>query len=290
MVSKALARRPDEDSEDLKLFRALIASPDVPEAQVKMAFQYAKNLGLDPLRKQVMIIETTSKGQKNYQIVLSIHAMGALAAREADYAGINSAAVYEGERITIDARGMVEHTYDPTKRTGAILGAWATVYRMLHGHRVLHTIYLKIKDYRRQTFTWDQQTAWMMEKTARAFALRAAYPEVLANVYAPEEFGNRSPESAQDGKLLRTSQLAENPFQPVGETGGAPGPLPWEVPIPETPVVQSVPFCGTCGSETEVVTGKGGKLWRQCSFARNEFLEKGDKDIKNSHYLKEESV
>lgn len=289
MASKALARRP-EDPEELALFKALVAPPDTPDAQIKLALQYARNLGLDPLRKQVMIIETTSQGKKNYQIVLSIHAMGALAARQPDYAGINSAAVYEGERITIDARGMVEHTYDPTKRSGAIQGAWATVYRMLHGHRVMHTIWLPYQNYKRQTMTWDRQGAWMIEKTARAFALRAAYPEVLANVYAPEEFGDRSPEKAEDGALARAAKLAENPFQPAPEATTPQGPLPWEVPATETPNVQSVPICGTCGSETEVVTGKGGKLWRQCSFARNEFLAKGDKDIKNSHYLKEETA
>jgi phage recombination protein Bet len=286
------------NKEELDLFKGLIAPPGTPEAQIKLAMVYAQKLGLDPLRKQVMIIETYSKGLKTYQIVIGIHGMGALVARQKDYAGTISSAVYEAERITIDARGMVEHTYDPTKRSGAPLGAWSTTYRMLHGHRIGHTIYLKFDDYvKKNSPTWERMPAWMIEKTARAFTMRAAYPDVLSNVYAPEEFGERSSEQDQEGSLggRNTFPGDQNPFTPPAQEPAFPSeagseadraPLPWEK---EVEVAEYKTICGTCGSDTVKFFGKDGKWWRQCQVAREKFLKDGDREFSHAHYLKEET-
>lgn len=185
---------------DIRLYRETIAPAGTPEAQVKLVFMYAQKLGLDPLRKQIMLIKTGSGERQQYMIIVGIHGMTALIERHKEYRGVYSAAVYPGETCVIDSIGNVTHTYNPPERLGEIkpLGAWASCGRWLGDHTHKSTIYLNFADYVNQySQSWKQQPGWMIDKTARAFAMRAAFADILSGVYAPEEFGRRSLESEE---------------------------------------------------------------------------------------------
>lgn len=188
------------NEEDIQLYKQTIAPAGTPDAQVKLVFMYAQKLGLDPLRKQIMLIKTGFGDRIQYMIIVGIHGMTALIERHKDYRGLQSAAVYPGETISINSNGDVEHTYDPVSRHGEIrpLGAWATCARWLGDHTHKSTIYLNFADYvNPNSNSWRSQPGWMIDKTARAFAMRASFADILSGVYAPEEFGERSLESEE---------------------------------------------------------------------------------------------
>lgn len=199
-LAKRLLNTPQFTEEDIKLYKETIAPTGTPEAQIKLAFFYAMKLGLDPLRKQIMITKTGTGERQQYMIIVGIHGMTALIERHKEYRGIYSAAVYPGEDVIIDSLGNVKHEFKPLERANKLLpiGAWATCARWLGDHTHKSTIYLNYKDYVNQYSTsWQKQPGWMIDKTARAFAMRAAFADILSGVYAPEEFGERSLESEE---------------------------------------------------------------------------------------------
>jgi len=232
-LTEALRDLPPEyrDEERLGIFRSLVA-PGVPDDVVALVYHYAADLGLDPLRKEVMAIQSKRKddlGQwvTDYNIIVNVHGIVKLMGREKDYAGLRAACVYADERCLISADGAVDHTFDVAKRmtgtdprTVLPIGAWATVTRMMHGeprlftqfvpfHQVAQTTdeYVEGKKTGRRMLrsVWAQRPDWMCEKCAIAAVARKSYDHKLGRIYAPEEFGAVSDPSGAieaDAELL----------------------------------------------------------------------------------------
>lgn len=271
---------PRYTEEDFKVIKEIIAPTGTPDTQIKIAIAYAMQLGLDPLRRQVMVIKTSG----GYQVVVSIHAVGSLVSQHAEYRGCQSASVYPGEEISIDADGKVSHSYSPLKRAGKPHGAWATAIRQLGSTLVNFTIYLRYDDYAKETSdSWRKQPAWMIEKTARMFAMRAAFPDQIANVYAPEEFGERSVESGEVRARLTTRVPISGAASPVSMVTDAPPPLPWTKTIPEEKT-KGLGECG-CGAPLTRYTSPKTKLaYLQCTEALKAWEQTKDKSVFEGHH------
>lgn len=312
------------NDQDMKLWMQVIA-PGAPIEQARLVYHYARMLGLDPLRKQIMLLKTKAYNEESggwvdqYNILVGIHGMNSLVSSQPDYAGQESATVYNGEKLTIRSDGTVEHEYDPTKRQGLPLGAWASVVRVLHGKPVRFTIWLPFDQIAQRKArggelraVWASRPDWMAEKTALAFADRKAYPHILSNVYAPEEFGGYSrvdgsvmmpaevekPKQLDEGEQVTAGGLAvdvglykgddETPHSifdtetyPHPEVPGLRTVVKLEMePDPPEPIQKPVEvgqitgFCKKCTAPIRIYyRAKDGKPFRQCETARKYFLE-----------------
>ena len=229
-LMEKLADLPPEyrDEDRIRLFCSIIA-PGVPPDVVALVYHYAADLGLDPLRREVMPVEARSKnnGQwvSSWNIIVGIWAVTKLMSRQSDYAGMRSAVVYPGEKCIIASDGSVRHEYDINERAQLFkarpgdavsdprlclpVGAWATVTRNMQGKERLFTSWMpfhqcaqtvledkpnggKVKTLRS---IWAQRPDWMTEKCAIMPSVRKAFAHKLGRIYAPEEFGALSTES-----------------------------------------------------------------------------------------------
>jgi hypothetical protein len=102
--------------------------------------------------------------------------------------------VYSKDAIIIDAEaGTVEHKYSPVGDRGALVGAWAIVYR--NGRRT-PVEYVHLGEYKSSDGQWGQRPATMIVKCARAAALRRAYPNAFSGIYEREEFEEETQQAA----------------------------------------------------------------------------------------------
>lgn len=218
------------------LFKQIIA-PGAPDEHVALVFHYAKALELDPLRRQVMLLEMPRKNkdesarqgkdvwEKTYTIIVGVHGLIGKIQRHPEYAGFASSAVFAGEAIKIHADGTVDHAYNPIQRpTGDAavpIGAWATVTRMLAGKPVKRTAWVAFAECVLTTWDksggagkwkkvprelWAKMPAWMNEKCAIAAAVRLAFDDVVGGAHVPEEFGGRT---LADGSVEADALLPE---------------------------------------------------------------------------------
>lgn len=178
MAASTIALMQDVTNESRIALYSNVIAPGAPKPMVELVYHYAKHLGLDPLRKEVMLIsfdrKKVTKGrngqkdtevwEKDWTVIINVHGFVKIASREKDFAGLLSGVVYPGETCRIKADGTVEHEYDVDDRheLGAAkkgadrllpIGAWASVTRMLHGLPVRYTKYLP----------FDQVAGWKDE-------------------------------------------------------------------------------------------------------------------------------
>lgn len=201
-----------------------------------MFMHFCKSSGVDPLRGQAHFIVRTWKdkaGQPRREttMMVGIDGMRSRAEQQADFLGITSAAVREGDEFSIDfGAGVVAHRAK-FPRKGQILGAWS---RVLRRDRDPHVVWVDHAEYF-QGFNpiWKEKPEIMIVKTAEATNLRHEYPEPFSTTYEPAEFGRQivggevvEPESdeevveiekAFDSNTAREASAGEN--SPIGRDG-----------------------------------------------------------------------
>lgn len=205
------------DTEEHRRLFASVVAPGAPPGMVTLIYHYGRMLGLDPLLKQVMLVEMKRKNDHGAwvtenNIIINVHGFVKICAREPDYCGMTSAAVYPGEACTIAADGTVTHTQDIAKRAEMFaagtrvlpVGAWCTVLRRLNGEvRKFSTFvpFVECAQYRWDDqakkkvlrSTWAGRPSWMNEKCAIGHSARKAYDDRVGGpVYVAEEFGGVS--------------------------------------------------------------------------------------------------
>lgn len=275
---------------EIALLKATIAPYGTPDEQIKLAFHVANQLGLDPLRKQVMVV----KIRNNYQVIIGVHGMSAVIAKHPDYRGTISSPVWPGEELVIDSMGHVSHKSHVLDRKGNPVGAWATTVRNYCGYAVNHTSYLRWEDYAKMdSDSWQKQGPWMIEKTARAFSMRTAFPDELYGVYAKEEF-NEISEPIQEEvktKVPATEENVKQMFEDAEEERAiyqADQPkeeLPWEKEKTEEEW-EEIGLCHKCGYELITYTARNGKTIKQCQMARDSWKKSKDPNASKGHFYK----
>jgi phage recombination protein Bet len=165
----------------------------IPDDEFLLFVEQCKRSGLDPLLKEAYCVarkvnlgsrERPQWGTK-YEFQPSEAGMLARAERFPDYQGVQASAVWSEDEIAIHTgRGEVQHSFNPAKRKGRIVGAWARVQRR---DKVPVLVWLDFEGYAQQSPLWGKIPATMMEKCARVAALRKAYPEAFGGLYIREE-------------------------------------------------------------------------------------------------------
>lgn len=175
------------------LVRSQVCPKGIPDEEFALFVMQCKRSGLNPMLKEAYCVARKhnfgSKDRPNwgtkYEFQPSEAGMLARAERFADYRGIQAAAVYGEDEILVDmGTSTVKHAFNPAKRKGAIVGAWARVERRDH---VAVLVWLDFAGYVQQSPMWSKIPSTMMEKCARVAALRKAYPESFGGIYIREE-------------------------------------------------------------------------------------------------------
>jgi phage recombination protein Bet len=207
-----------------KLVRDTICPQGIPDAEFLLFMEQCQRSGLDPLIKQAFCVKRRmnlgTKERPNwvdrYEFQPSEAGMLARAERFPGHRGIMGAAVYEGDEILVDeGAGTVMHRYDPTKRSGKLIGAWARVSR--EGKDPL-VRWLDFASRAQPTPLWGKDPAGMILKCSRVATLRTAYPEALGGLYVAGE----RPDDVDTG------EDAETPAAVTREKPALPAPAPCE--------------------------------------------------------------
>lgn len=205
----------DEHSQRMERMRAVIRNSICPkgisEDEFALFMEQAKRSGLDPLLKQAFCVARRQNlGTKDNPRWADKHefqpaeaGMLARAERFPDYRGIQASAVYAEDEITIDqGKGDVSHKFNPAKRKGALMGAWA---RIVREGKVPTLVWVDLSAAQQSSPLWAKMPATMVEKAARVSALRKAYPEAFGGLYIAGERPDdvdREDEEAQSAPSL----------------------------------------------------------------------------------------
>jgi phage recombination protein Bet len=179
--------------ERIDLVKRTVVPKGIPDDEFLLFIEQCKRSGLDPLIKEAYCVGrnfnfgTREKPQwgTKYEFQPSEAGMLARAHRFPDFEGIQAAAVYSEDEITMDfGRGTVVHTCNPVKRSGRLMGAWARV--QVKG-KLPVVVWLDLSGYQQQSPLWQKIPGTMVEKCARVGALRKAFPSAFGNLYIAEE-------------------------------------------------------------------------------------------------------
>jgi len=176
-------------SEQISLIKRTVAK-DATNDELAMFIHIAKKAGLDPFLKEVWFIKY--KGGETI-IMTGRDGFLSIAQKSKTFAGIQSAAIYEGDTFSIDYSDpndiKIKHISNPFKKeAGKILGAWARSSRT----GCIDTVELvNWKDYYKsfagKISMWDKFGTAMIKKVAESIALKKQYG--ISGIVSKEEMG-----------------------------------------------------------------------------------------------------
>lgn len=183
-----------------ELVRRTICPKGISEDAFALFMEQCKRSGLDPLLKEAFCVPRRAKVGENWveQHVFQPAEAGMLsrAERFPDFHGVQASAVYAEDDILLDmGRGEVKHAFNPAKRKGQLVGAWA---RAVRDGKLPIVVWVDFSGYVQQTPLWAKIPTTMIEKCARVAALRKAYPEAFGGLYIAEEMPE--PTATPEGK------------------------------------------------------------------------------------------
>lgn len=158
-------------TEDLDLVKRTIAT-GATDAELKLFLFDCKRRGVHPLDKLIhFTVRKDKNGVRKYTPVTSIDFMRGQAAMTGEMAGSDDA------------------TFEQTGE-GPPRAAHVTVHRLTQGHRYAYTATARWQEYcppAGQDHMWRKMPHTMLAKCAEALALRKAFPQQLAGLFADEE-------------------------------------------------------------------------------------------------------
>lgn len=214
--------------ERVELIRRTICPKGLGEDEFTLFIEQCKRSGLDPLLKEAFCVgRRQNVGNRErpqwvtrYEFQPSEAGMLARAERFPDFKGIQASAVYAEDEIIVDqGKGEVVHRFNPAKRKGALVGAWARVVRE---GKLPVVVWLDFSGYVQQTPLWAKIPTTMIEKCARVAALRKAYPEAFGGLYVREEMPAEEYETAPAQAHLEELAPAHGAYEVLG---AKPGPM-----------------------------------------------------------------
>jgi phage recombination protein Bet len=230
--------------ERVELIRRAICPKGIGEDEFSLFIEQCKRSGLDPLLKEAFCVarrqNAGSRDKPNwvtrYEFQPSEAGMLARAERFPDFKGIQASSVFAEDEIIVDqGKGEVVHRFNPAKRKGSLVGAWARVVRE---GKLPVVVWLDFAGYVQQTPLWARIPTTMIEKCARVAALRKAYPEAFGGLYVreempPEEF---EPQHEEPMRAPSPAPVRESPAQAKLAMDA-----PQEAPAKEAPAKEAAP-------------------------------------------------
>jgi phage recombination protein Bet len=187
------ARQEQWTKERVELIKRTVCPQGITEDELALFMEQCKRSGLDPLQKQAFCVPRRNnvgtrdnpRWVEKREFQPSEAGMLARAEEFPDYLGCTAGAVYSEDSCEVDqGAGVVAHKFSPTKKRGALLGAWGRVERK---EKATIVVWLELGGYQQRNGMWDRIPANMLEKCARVAALRKAYPAAFGGLYIQEE-------------------------------------------------------------------------------------------------------
>ncbi len=158
----------------------------VTEQEFVLFGSLCKSRKLDPFTREAYLIKM---GEYPAQIVVGKDVYFKRAEKNPDYDGIESGVIVE------NAKGEITELdgcfYSANQK---LVGAWAKVYRKSISHPKVAKIrfeeYCKLNKDGKPMSIWADKPAVMIEKCAKVFALREAFPNEFSGMYIEEEFND----------------------------------------------------------------------------------------------------
>lgn len=202
--------------------------PDLNEDEAALYVHYCQSSGADPLKKEAWAQVRFAKKKDSYgsdvirdgkqvyerRLVmgLSKNQVQKRLEERPDFAGLQSAVVYEKDEFTADlGSGAVKHVVKTLvkKDRGMMIAAWAKISR--NGKEP----YIRILDVSERrddkNFNWGKMPETMLLKCVEMDAVRSCYPKEFGSVYSEEEAGTF-------GEKLDPGQFVEAHAAPAGDT------------------------------------------------------------------------
>lgn len=209
-----VAEKTHWNEEQVNLIKSMYAK-GLDETEFETYALLCKNLGLDPIRKQVYAIKRKTKDKHGREtwvmtIQVSIEGYRSIAERTGKYApGEETVYLYDDQKKLIGARAYVRKMTDD--RT------WHNVSAEAYLEEYMATYYdLKKKEHVPTQF-WSKFPRVMIEKCAEARALRRCFPNELANLYIPEEMDQADSSEVAPKPLVITQDTQETEDPKISE-------------------------------------------------------------------------
>ena len=167
--TKGYLRESDYTINQIELAARTVAKGATP-AELAFFLNTCNSVGLNPLNKEVWFY----KDRLNNVIIFTGRDGYLRKAQESNYfLGVQSSVVYQKDSVMLNPnKGEVEHTYDPTKDRGVIIGAWARVKRKAG---LMTLVYVDFKRYNKGNSIWNKYPDEMIVKVAETNALRKSF-------------------------------------------------------------------------------------------------------------------
>src|SRR5262245_23217496 len=162
---------------NIALIKRTVA-PNATDDQLAMFIHDCNRRGVHPLDK--LIVFTNAGGK--YTPITTIDFMRSRAAESGEMAGSDDAVF----------------TTEGAKPNSASV----TVYRLTNGARYAYAATARLKEYYRNTPTWNHMPHTMLAKCAEALALRKAFPHQLGGLYTREEMQQAGAEDEIEGDVI----------------------------------------------------------------------------------------
>lgn len=154
---------------DIEIIKNSVAK-GCTDPELKYFLAVAQTSGLNPFLKEIWCYKD---GKGNIIIFAGRDGQLVHAKKHADYQGVRSCAVCEGDNFEIDIpAGHVTHKFGTGAR-GAIIGAYAFCYVK---NQNPYLVWVDLTTYDKRQFVWESHKAAMIEKVAEAHVLDKAYP------------------------------------------------------------------------------------------------------------------
>ena len=183
----------------------LCDNSNVTEQEFYMFGSLCKSHKLDPFNREAYLIKF---GTAAAQMVVGKDVYFKRADKNPDYDGIESGIIVETKDGNVKE---LDGCFYPANCK--LVGGWARVYRKSISHPKVAKLrldeYCKVSKDGKPMSIWADKPAVMIEKCAKVFALREAFPNEFSGMYIEEEFNGKNDPSAAETPITADKKTGE---------------------------------------------------------------------------------
>lgn len=181
--------------DQMELIKRTVAK-GATEDELKLYFYDCQRRNVHPLDRLIVFTARTDNGERRYTPVVTVDYLRSRAADTGEYAG-NDDPIYE----------YTEGAKNPQS-------AKVTIWKMVQGQKCAFTATARWAEYYpgdKMGFMWRAKPHVMLGKCAEALALRKAFPQQLAGLFAEEEL-DRHDENVEPPSRPKAEELAASGY------------------------------------------------------------------------------
>lgn len=222
---------------------ALIKKTCVPKAanqeHIDQFIYVAEKYGLDPLTKEIVldIRANTKTGEKKAVIITTRDGYLKAAMGCADYNGVNSGVIREGDIVEIDPMtGLFKHSFAPKR--GKIIAAWAVAKAKGRDPIICIADYEEYAKANASSHTWRNYPSAMIQKVAEIMAMKRQYS--ITGMVGEEEISTGLMDINNDAGEIRLTEQEPN-AEPASTQQNKPADKPASKPTNQKPAEPTKP-------------------------------------------------